>query len=84
VFCSKSSLKEGKMGKRWGAKSLKKKKRLHHTISKKIGAKVQLNTKMGCKIRKGAKRWGAKSLKKKRGCKIVQLAKDRGKVQLSL
>jgi len=28
----------------------------NHTIGKKIGAKVQLNTKMGCKIRKGTKR----------------------------
>jgi len=25
------------------------------------------------------KRWGARSLKKKKGCKIAQLAKDRGK-----
>ena len=40
---------------------------------------MQLNTKMGCKIRKGAKGWGAKSLKEKRGCNIAQLAKDRGK-----
>jgi len=27
LFCSKSSLKEGKGGKRWGAKSLKKRRR---------------------------------------------------------
>jgi len=57
MFCSKSSLKDGKEGKRWGAKSLKKRIGLqNHTIDKKIGAKVQLNTKMGCKIRNGAKR----------------------------
>jgi ribosomal protein S4E len=41
-------------------------------LTKREGAKVQLNTKMGCKI-----------AQKKRGYKIAQLAKDRGKVQLS-
>jgi len=65
VFCSKSSLKEGKWGKRWGAKSLKKKgvqNRLKKRgckitqLAKRYGTTVQLNTKMGCKIRKGVKR----------------------------
>ena len=36
------------------------------TIDKKIGEKVQLNIKIGCKIRKRAKRSGAKSLQKKK------------------
>jgi len=57
VFCSNTSLKEGKWGKRWGAKSLKKKNRRCKItqLAKRYGAKVQLNIKMGYKIRKGAK-----------------------------
>jgi len=34
--------------------------------------------------RKGAKRWGAKSLQKKEGCKIAQLAKDKGKSAIKM
>jgi len=46
MFCSKSSLKGGKGGKRWGAKSLKKKKKRGAKLYnwQKEGAKVQLNT----------------------------------------
>jgi len=45
VFCSKSSLKEGKWGKRLGAKSLKKKEGCKITqLAKRQGGKVQLNT----------------------------------------
>jgi len=57
AFCSKSSLKEGKIDKRWGAKcSRKEEERVQNrTISKKIGGKSAIVTKMGCKIRKGQK-----------------------------
>jgi len=64
VFCSKSSLKEGKWCKRWGAKLLKKKKEegvQNRTIDKKIGDKSAIKHKKVHLTRKGAKRWGAKS-----------------------
>jgi len=48
----------------------------NHTIGKKIGGKSAIKQKDGVQNQKGGK--------KKRGCKIAQLAKDRGKVQLSL
>jgi len=55
VFRSKSY-----EGKKWSAKSLKKIIGVqNHTIDKKIGVKVQLNTKMGCQI--AQKKAGAKS-----------------------
>jgi len=85
VFCSKSSLKEGKGGKRWGEKSLKKKEEVvqNCTIEKKIGSKNAIKHKKVHLTRKEAKRWGATSLKKKKGVKYCTISKDRGKVQLS-
>jgi hypothetical protein len=66
VFCSKSSLKEGKRGKRWGVKSLKKEEGVQNrTIDKKIGGKSAIKHRKVQLTGKGAKRWGAKSLKKK-------------------
>jgi len=59
------------MGKRWGAKSLKKEERVQNRpISKKIGGKSAIEHKDGVQNQKGGK---------KKGCKIAQLAKDRGK-----
>ena len=77
---SKSSLKEGKGGKRRGAKLHTKKKVgvQNRTIGKKIGGKSSIKTHEGPSNQKGGKRLGAKTLKKRRGYKIAQLAKDRG------
>ena len=80
VFCSKSSLKEGKGGKRWGAKSLKKRigGAKSHDWQKERGKSV-IKHKDRVQNQKGGKKIGCKIAKKKRGCKITQLAKDRGK-----
>jgi hypothetical protein len=51
----------------------------NHTISKKIGGKGAIKHKDGVQSQKGSKKIGCKIAKKKMGCKIVQLAKDRGK-----
>jgi len=60
-------IKRGERGQKMGCKIAKKKEERvrNRTISKKIGARVQLNPEMGCKIRNGVKKWGVKSLKKK-------------------
>jgi len=70
VFCSKSSLKEGKRGKRWSAKSLKKKEEgvQNRTISKKIEGNSAFEHKDGVQNQKGGK---------KMGCKIAQKKKER-------
>jgi len=51
----------------------------NHTIDKKIGNKSAIKHKDGVQNQKGGKKIGCKIAKKKRGCKITQLAKDRGK-----
>ena len=82
VFCSKSTLKEGKGSKRWGGCKITQKKEegvQNPKIGKKIGGKSAIKHKKVHLTRKGAKRQGAKSLKKNKGCKIAQITKDRGK-----
>jgi len=67
VFCSKSSLKEGKGSKRYGAKSLKKRIGVqNHTISKKIGGKSTIKHKDGVQNQKEGKKIGCKIAQKKR------------------
>jgi len=56
MICSKSSLKEGKRGKRWGAKSLKKEEEgvQNCTVGIKIGGKSAIKHKKVHLTRKGA------------------------------
>jgi hypothetical protein len=77
-------IKRGEKGQKIGCQIAQKKKRRggvqNHTMSKKIGGKTVIERKDGVQNHKGGKKMGCKIVQKKRGgCKIAQLAKDRGK-----
>jgi len=70
-------IKRGKQGKKWDAKSVKKKEERvqNRTIGKTIGGKSAIKHNKVYITRKGAKRWGAKSFQKKEGVQNRTISK---------